>query len=81
VLKGYDVMKRKSSYRTLPLIPHIEEELLTEQARQEEMRKIRFHDLRHPYVKLTTQKLLRNTKQKALDYSRLVSCYYSAVRI
>ena len=40
VLKGYDVMKTKSSYRTLPLIPHIEEELLAEQARQEEMRKI-----------------------------------------
>ncbi|MVB09670.1 Tyrosine recombinase XerC [Caprobacter fermentans] len=40
VLKGYDVMKTKSSYRTLPLIPHIEEELLAEQARQEEMRTV-----------------------------------------
>jgi integrase len=39
VLKGYDVMKTKSSYRTLPLIPHIEEGLLAEKARQEEMRK------------------------------------------
>lgn len=39
VLKGYDVMKTKSSYRTLPLIPHIEEDLLEEKARQEEMRK------------------------------------------
>lgn len=38
VLKGYDVMKTKSSYRTLPLIPHVEEELLVEKARQEEMR-------------------------------------------
>lgn len=33
-------MKTKSSYRTLPLIPHIEEELLAEQARQEEMRTV-----------------------------------------
>ena len=40
VLKGYDVMKTKSSYRTLPLIPHVEEELLAEKARQEEMRTV-----------------------------------------
>ena len=40
VLKGYDVMKTKSSYRTLPLIPHVEEELLAERARQEEMRTV-----------------------------------------
>ena len=40
VLKGYDVMKTKSSYRTLPLIPHVEEELLAEKARQAEMRKV-----------------------------------------
>ncbi len=39
VLKGYDVMKTKSSYRTLPLISHIEEDLLAEKTRQEEMRK------------------------------------------
>ena len=40
VLKGYDVMKTKSSYCTIPLIPHIEEELLAEQAGQEEMRTV-----------------------------------------
>lgn len=40
VLKGYDVMKTKSSYRTLPLIPYVEEELLAEKARQEEMRTV-----------------------------------------
>ena len=40
VLKGYDVMKTKSSYRTLPLIPHVEEELVAEKARQEEMRTV-----------------------------------------
>ena len=36
-LIGMDVMKTKSSYRTLPLIPFIEETLLAEKARQEEM--------------------------------------------
>ena len=40
VLKGYDVMKTKSSYRTLPLIPHVEEELLAEKVKQAEMRKV-----------------------------------------
>ena len=37
-LIGMDVMKTKSSYRTLPLIPFIEEVLLAEKARQEEMK-------------------------------------------
>ena len=37
---GYDVMKTKSSYRTLPLLPVIEEELLKAKAQQEEYRKI-----------------------------------------
>ena len=32
-------MKTKSSYRTLPLIPQVEEALLKEKKRQEEMRK------------------------------------------
>ena len=32
-------MKTKSCYRTLPVIPHIEEDLLAEKARQEKMRK------------------------------------------
>jgi len=40
VLEGMDVMKTKSSYRTLPLIPYIEGVLKAETARQEEMRKI-----------------------------------------
>lgn len=39
-IKGYDVMKTKSSYRTLPLIPLIEQELLAEKARQEEMKRL-----------------------------------------
>lgn len=37
---GMDVMKTKSSYRTLPLIPFIEEELLHERSKQEEMKHI-----------------------------------------
>ncbi len=36
---GLDVMKTKSSYRTLPLIPYIREILLAEKAHQEEMKK------------------------------------------
>ena len=39
-IEGYDVMKTKSSYRTLPLIPIIREELEKEKARQEEMQKV-----------------------------------------
>ena len=39
-LKGMDVMKTKSSYRTLPLIPKVEEILLKERARQEEMKRV-----------------------------------------
>lgn len=39
-IEGYDVMKTKSSYRTLPLIPIIREELEKEKARQEEMQKL-----------------------------------------
>ena len=42
---GMDVMKTKSSYRTLPLIPFIEEELLHERSKQEEMK----HILRRGY--------------------------------
>ena len=38
VIKGLDVMKTKSSYRTLPLIPQVEEVLLAEKAKQEEMK-------------------------------------------
>ena len=37
---GLDVMKTKSSHRTLPLIPYIEEELRKEQAHQVEMKRI-----------------------------------------
>lgn len=95
---GEDVLKTKSSFRTLPLIPAVEKLLLEEKEKQEMFRrlfkksycrdyldyicvdqcgkllrpnyvtehfawliekyglkKIRFHDLRHPYVKLTTK--------------------------
>ena len=94
-----DVMKNKTSCRTLPLIPAVEEELLKQKEKQQLYRKlfkksysteyldfvctdqegklirpnfvtehfdwlltkyglkhIRFHDLRHPYVKPTTKK-------------------------
>ncbi len=37
---GMDVMKTKSSYRTLPLIPQIKEALMREKARQEEMKRV-----------------------------------------
>ena len=37
VLVGLDVMKTKSSYRTLPLIPYIEQILLKEKKKREEM--------------------------------------------
>lgn len=40
VLKGYDVMKTKSSHRTLPLIPQIEEELLIEREKQAELQRV-----------------------------------------
>ena len=47
--EGYDVMKTKSSYRTLPLLPQIEEELLREKKRQEEMRAIMKNAYRKEY--------------------------------
>ena len=37
---GMDVMKTKSSYRTLPLIPQVEEALLAEREKQEEMKRV-----------------------------------------
>ena len=46
-IKGLDVMKTKSSYRTLPLIPQVEEALLEEKERQENMKKV----LRRSYSK------------------------------
>lgn len=95
---GEDVLKTKSSFRTLPLIPAVEKLILAEKEKQEMyrrlfkksycrdyleyicvdqcgrllrpnyvtehfswiiekygLRKIRFHDLRHPYVKHTTK--------------------------
>ena len=95
---GEDVLKTKSSFRTLPLIPAVEQLLLEEKEKQEmyrrlfkksyyrdyldyicvdqsgkllrpnyvtehfswiiekySLRKIRFHNLRHPYVKHTTK--------------------------
>ncbi|MCQ2414067.1 MAG: site-specific integrase [Clostridia bacterium] len=39
-LRGLDVMKTKSSYRTLPLIPFIEEILLAEREKQAEMQTV-----------------------------------------
>lgn len=39
-IEGYDIMKTKSSYRTLPLIPFVREVLLEEKARQEEMQRL-----------------------------------------
>ncbi len=39
-LEGYDVMKSKSSYRSMPLIPFIRDVLLEEKKRQEEMKRI-----------------------------------------
>ena len=37
---GMDVMKTKSSYRTLPLIPQVEQALLAEREKQEQMKKV-----------------------------------------
>lgn len=39
-LEGHDVMKNKSSYRSMPLIPYVREVLLEEKAKQEEMRTV-----------------------------------------
>jgi integrase len=39
-LIGMDVMKTKSSYRSLPLIPAVAEELKREKSRQEEMQRV-----------------------------------------
>ena len=40
VIRGLDVMKSKSSFRSLPLIPFIEQELLREKEKQEEMERV-----------------------------------------
>ncbi len=50
-LEGYDVMKNKSSHRSMPLIPFIREVLLEEKARQEEMQRV----LRGAYDKTYTE--------------------------
>ncbi|MBR7132432.1 MAG: site-specific integrase [Clostridia bacterium] len=50
-VKGLDVMKTKSSYRTLPLIPQVEEALLKEKERQEEMKRV----MRRAYSKKYTE--------------------------
>ena len=47
---GMDVMKTKSSYRTLPLIPQVEDALLKEKAKQEQMQRI----MRRGYCKKYT---------------------------
>ena len=46
---GYDVMKTKSSYRTLPLLPFIEDELLKEKAKQKEMKQVMRRDYNTDY--------------------------------
>ena len=48
-VRSYDVMKTKSSYRTLPLIPFVREELLKEKARQEEMKALLSKGYNHEY--------------------------------
>ena len=48
-VKGYDVMKTKSSYRTLPLIPSVVEELQREKARQAEMQRVMGRGYNHQY--------------------------------
>ncbi len=40
VIKGLDVMKSKSSFRSLPLVPFVEQELIKEKAKQEEMKRV-----------------------------------------
>lgn len=40
VVVGYDEMKTNSSYRALPLLPNIKEELLKAKQRQEKMKKV-----------------------------------------
>lgn len=40
VIRGVDVMKSKSSFRSLPLIPFVEEELIKEKEKQEEMQRV-----------------------------------------
>ena len=47
---GYDVMKTKSSYRTLPLLPFIEEELLKEKEKQKEMKQVMRGDYTKKYA-------------------------------
>ena len=47
---GMDVMKTKSSYRTLPLIPQVEEVLIAEKEKQEEMMRV----MRRGYCKKYT---------------------------
>lgn len=48
-IEGYDVMKTKSSYRTLPLIPYVREILLEEKAKQEEMQRLFKSDYNSQY--------------------------------
>ena len=110
---GEDVLKTKSSFRTLPLIPVIEDLLLAQKERQKKnrqlfkgsycqdyrdyicvdengkllrpnfvtehfgwiirkygLRKIRFHDLRHPYVKPATKNIYLYTRFRFENASR-----------
>ena len=48
-VSGYDVMKTKSSYRTLPLIPSVMEELKREKEHQSEMKRVMGRGYNHKY--------------------------------
>ena len=48
-LTGYDVMKTKSSYRTMPLIPIVEQALLAEKEKQAEMKRVFGYSYNHDY--------------------------------
>lgn len=50
VIRGMDVMKSKSSFRSLPMIPYIEQELLKEKAKQEEMQRMLRRTYNREYI-------------------------------
>lgn len=50
VIRGLDVMKSKSSFRSLPMIPYIEQELLKEKAKQEEMQRMLRRTYNREYI-------------------------------
>lgn len=50
VIRGLDVMKSKSSFHSLPMIPYIEQELLKEKAKQEEMQRMLRRTYNREYI-------------------------------